>query len=148
MLKSMFPLVSSKHGDLYQHTCSRVTSFTTHTHTYRTRTCLSCANRFLVTNLNCDTITANSYLWLEYICSPIKTLYLSWISISRMRMFWKIRTDLFQILSKPPHCSRRYRYRNEKRKDIDTLSISLWSWITHAAPLKSWLSQGCFEPLI
>ena len=34
MLESKITLVSSKHGDLYQHTCSRVTSFTTHTHTH------------------------------------------------------------------------------------------------------------------
>jgi len=34
MLKRAFPQVSSKRGNLYQHTRSRVTSFTTNTHTH------------------------------------------------------------------------------------------------------------------
>jgi len=59
-----------------------------------------------------------------YICHALQLAGRAWFR----RMIW---TDLSH---NSQHASRRNRYRNDKSKDIDTLSISLWSWITHAAP--------------
>jgi len=78
-------------------------------------------------NLNCDAITANSYLWLDQNFHAFRLAGRAWF-----RRFGQI--YLSRILSKPAHASRRNRYRNDKRTDIDTLCISLWCWITHAAP--------------
>jgi len=59
----------------------------------------------------------------------------------RQAYFRTFLTHFYQNLWKHGHVSRRNRYRNDAIKDIDTLNSESWCWITHVAPLESWLSK-------
>ena len=59
----------------------------------------------------------------------------------RQAYFRTFLTDFYQNLWKHGHVSRRNRYRNDAIKDTDTLNSESWCWITHVAPLESWLSK-------